>query len=45
MVRFVGQRVAAVVAESEAAAEEACRRIQVDYEVLPAVFEPALGHG
>jgi putative selenate reductase molybdopterin-binding subunit len=40
VVRFVGQRVAAVVAESEGAAEAACREIQVDYEVLPAVFDP-----
>ena len=40
VVRFVGQRVAAVVADSEAAAEEGCRRLDVDYEVLPAVFEP-----
>ena len=39
-VRFIGQRVAAVVADSEAAAEEACRRIEVDYEILPAVFDP-----
>ena len=38
--RFVGQRVAAVVAESEAAAEAACRLLEVDYEVLPAVFDP-----
>ncbi len=38
--RFVGQRVAAVVAESEGAAEEACRMIEVDYEILPAVFDP-----
>jgi CO/xanthine dehydrogenase Mo-binding subunit/aerobic-type carbon monoxide dehydrogenase small subunit (CoxS/CutS family) len=38
--RFVGQRVAAVVAETEAAAEEGCRRLEVDYEVLPAVFDP-----
>jgi CO/xanthine dehydrogenase Mo-binding subunit/aerobic-type carbon monoxide dehydrogenase small subunit (CoxS/CutS family) len=37
--RFVGQRVAAVVAETEAAAEEGCRRVEVDYEVLPAVFD------
>jgi putative selenate reductase molybdopterin-binding subunit len=28
------------VADSEAAAEEGCRRIEVDYEVLPAVFDP-----
>src|SRR3989442_14594875 len=38
VVRFVGQRVAAVVAESEAAAEEGCRRVEIEYEVLPAVF-------
>jgi CO/xanthine dehydrogenase Mo-binding subunit len=40
VVRFIGQRVAAVAATSAAAAEEACRRIVVDYEVLPAVFDP-----
>ncbi|GGG13010.1 oxidoreductase [Rhodococcoides trifolii] len=40
VVRHVGQRVAAVVAESVLAAEEACRRIEVGYEVLPAVFDP-----
>lgn len=40
VVRFVGQRVVAVVAESEAAAEAGCRQIQIEYEVLPAVFDP-----
>jgi CO/xanthine dehydrogenase Mo-binding subunit/aerobic-type carbon monoxide dehydrogenase small subunit (CoxS/CutS family) len=40
VVRFVGQRVAAVVAESEAAAEAGCRLLAVDYEPLPAVFDP-----
>jgi putative selenate reductase molybdopterin-binding subunit len=40
IVRFVGQRVAAVVAESEAAAEAGCRKLGVDYDVLPAVFDP-----
>ena len=40
VVRFVGQRVAAVVAETEAAAEEACRLLEVEYELLPAVFDP-----
>ncbi|QQO23200.1 molybdopterin-dependent oxidoreductase [Bradyrhizobium diazoefficiens] len=40
VVRFVGQRVAAVVAETEAAAEEACRRLRVEYEVLPALIDP-----
>ena len=41
VVRFVGQKVAAVVADTEAAAEEGCRRLNVEYEVLPAVFDPA----
>jgi CO/xanthine dehydrogenase Mo-binding subunit/aerobic-type carbon monoxide dehydrogenase small subunit (CoxS/CutS family) len=40
--RFVGQRVAAVVAETEGAAEEACRLVEIDYEALPAVFDPEL---
>lgn len=39
--RFVGQRIAAVVAEDEAAAEEGCRRLKVEYDILPAVFDPA----
>ncbi|HGY91621.1 MAG TPA: xanthine dehydrogenase family protein molybdopterin-binding subunit [Planctomycetes bacterium] len=34
-VRFAGQEVAAVAAETEALAEEALNRIQVDYEVRP----------
>ncbi|WP_404829856.1 hypothetical protein [Streptomyces arboris] len=33
-VRYIGQRVAAVVADSEAAAEEGCRRIEVTQEIL-----------
>jgi putative selenate reductase molybdopterin-binding subunit len=40
VVRFVGQRIAAVVAETEAAAEAACRLLDVAYEILPAVFDP-----
>ncbi|MEU1630656.1 molybdopterin-dependent oxidoreductase [Streptomyces sp. NPDC020096] len=40
VVRFRGQRVAAVVADTVAAAEEGCRRLVVTYEVLPAVFDP-----
>jgi aerobic-type carbon monoxide dehydrogenase small subunit (CoxS/CutS family) len=40
VVRFVGQRVAAVVAETEGAAEAACRLLEVEYEILPAVFDP-----
>jgi CO/xanthine dehydrogenase Mo-binding subunit/aerobic-type carbon monoxide dehydrogenase small subunit (CoxS/CutS family) len=39
VVRFVGQRVAAVVAETEKAAEEGCRLLEVEYEILPAVFD------
>jgi CO/xanthine dehydrogenase Mo-binding subunit/aerobic-type carbon monoxide dehydrogenase small subunit (CoxS/CutS family) len=41
VVRFIGQKVAAVVADSEAVADEACRRIKVIYDVLPAVIDPA----
>jgi putative selenate reductase molybdopterin-binding subunit len=40
IVRFVGQRVAGVIADDEAAAEEGCRKLAVEYEVLPAVFDP-----
>ncbi|GIJ45566.1 dehydrogenase [Virgisporangium aliadipatigenens] len=40
VVRHVGQRVAAVVADTEAAAEEGCRRLVVTYEVLPFVLDP-----
>ncbi|MGR7997383.1 molybdopterin-dependent oxidoreductase [Xanthobacter sp. ZOL 2024] len=40
VVRFAGQRIAAVVAETEAAAEDARDRIEVIYEPLPAVFDP-----
>ncbi|WP_328684641.1 molybdopterin-dependent oxidoreductase [Streptomyces sp. NBC_01261] len=39
-VRHIGQRVAAVVADSEAAAEEGCRRVEVTYEILPWVLDP-----
>lgn len=38
-VRYVGDRVAAVAAESIEIAEEAIKRIKVTYEVLPAVFD------
>jgi len=41
-VRFVGQRVAAVVADTLAVAERACCAIVVEYEELPAVFDPEL---
>ena len=39
-VRCVGDEVAAVAAESEEAAMEALALIEVQYEVLPAVFDP-----
>ncbi len=39
-VRYIGDRVAAVAAETPEAAEEALLLIEVDYEVLPAVFDP-----
>ncbi|SMH36503.1 CO or xanthine dehydrogenase, Mo-binding subunit [Rathayibacter oskolensis] len=42
VVRFRGQRVAVVVAESVGQAEAACRAIDVEYELLPAVFDPEL---
>ena len=42
VVRFRGQRVAAVVADTVAIAEAACRLIAVDYEQLPANFDPEL---
>ncbi len=38
--RHIGDRVAAVAAESEEVADQALKLIQVDYEVLPAVFTP-----
>jgi CO/xanthine dehydrogenase Mo-binding subunit/aerobic-type carbon monoxide dehydrogenase small subunit (CoxS/CutS family) len=40
IVRFAGQRVAAVVADSLAIAERACRSITVEYERLPVVLDP-----
>ncbi|MCS3878328.1 molybdopterin-dependent oxidoreductase [Gordonia amarae] len=40
IVRFIGQRVAAVVATTAAIAEAACRAIDVTYAPLPAVFDP-----
>ena len=38
-VRFIGDRVAAVAAETREAAEEAARLIEVEYELLPAVLD------
>lgn len=39
-VRYIGEEVAAVAAVDEYVAEEALSLIQVDYEELPAVFDP-----
>ncbi len=39
-VRFVGDGVALVAAETERAAQQALALIKVEYEVLPAVFDP-----
>jgi putative selenate reductase molybdopterin-binding subunit len=39
-VRFVGDRVAAVAAETLQAAERALEAIEVEYDILPAVFDP-----
>jgi len=39
-VRYVGDNVACVVAVSEAIAEQALELIDVDYELLPAYFDP-----
>jgi carbon-monoxide dehydrogenase large subunit len=39
-VRFVGEPVALVVAESEWAAQDAAERIAIDYRDLPAMTEP-----
>jgi 4-hydroxybenzoyl-CoA reductase subunit alpha len=39
-VRYVGDNVAGVAAESESVAEEALRRIKVHYEILPAWLDP-----
>ncbi|MCL6563934.1 MAG: xanthine dehydrogenase family protein molybdopterin-binding subunit [Firmicutes bacterium] len=36
--RYIGEPVAAVAAVDEEVAEEACQRIQVEYEPLPAVY-------
>ncbi|MGB2955996.1 MAG: xanthine dehydrogenase family protein molybdopterin-binding subunit [Anaerolineales bacterium] len=39
-VRFIGDQVAAVVAESEEIASAACDLIEVEYETLPPVLDP-----
>lgn len=40
VVRFVGDQIALVVAETEAQARAACKLIQVEWEELPAVLDP-----
>lgn len=40
-VRYAGEAIAAVAAESEKIARAAVKAIQVEYEELPAVFDPA----
>ena len=40
VVRFIGQRVAAVIADTEGAAEAGCRELKVEYELLPTIFDP-----
>ena len=40
-VRYVGEIVAAIAADSEAIARAAARLVRVDYEVLPSVVDPA----
>jgi CO/xanthine dehydrogenase Mo-binding subunit len=40
-VRYVGEIVAAVAADTEATAREAARLVRVDYDVLPPVLDPA----
>ena len=39
-VLYIGDNVAGVAAETEALADEALRLIRVDYEILPAYFDP-----
>lgn len=41
-VRFIGEAVAAVAAKTEAIAEEAVDLIKVEYEELPALFDPEI---
>ena len=38
--RFIGDQVAVVVAETESIAEEACQRIEVEYEPFPVITDP-----
>jgi len=42
VMRFRGQRVAAVVAETKEIADQAVLALEVSYELLPAIFDPEL---
>lgn len=44
-VRFVGDRVAAVVADTPGIAELACQLIEVEYDILPHVIDPVVAVG
>jgi aerobic carbon-monoxide dehydrogenase large subunit len=44
-VRHVGDQVALIVAETTLQAKDAAELIDVDYDVLPAVVDPATAHG
>lgn len=44
-VRYVGEPVAVIVAESRAIAEDAAELIDIDFEPLPAVIDPEAGMG
>lgn len=44
-VRFIGEKVVAIAAETRAAAEEAARLVEVTYDELPAVFDPEVALG
>jgi CO/xanthine dehydrogenase Mo-binding subunit len=41
-VRFIGEKVVAIAAETRAAAEDAARLVLVEYDELPAVFDPEI---
>ncbi|HEY6675316.1 MAG TPA: hypothetical protein VIZ87_00900, partial [Terrimicrobium sp.] len=41
-VRFIGEKVAVVAAQDRDVAEEAAQMIEVEYEELPAVFDPLI---
>jgi CO/xanthine dehydrogenase Mo-binding subunit len=39
-VRFIGEKVVAIAADTREAAQQAARVVEVEYDVLPAVFDP-----